>query len=355
MNPTIDLSSLFLPRIAQSRSLSAENYRGEPGEGGRTTIAESTNPEVARYAQDLGTGWKVSPCLRIPPHSTATIMDHAGPGVIRHLWFTFHVMFQRQLIIRIYWDDQEHPSIECPLGDFFCNAWGQCQTINAMPINTNPNGGLNCFFPMPFKRHCRITVENATAEDLRHFFYTIDYTLEPVPTDCLSFHAQFRRTNPLPEGEVYAILDGVKGNGHYVGTYVAWRQSTAGWWGEGEVKMYIDDDEVWPTICGTGIEDYFGGAYNFGATDFSAPFFGFKQVVGESEHAGTRMTMHRFHLHDPVFFTHRLRVTLQALGWGEGNRYRTLPDDIASVAYWYQTLPTAPFPIMPDAAKRTTD
>ncbi|MDB6095515.1 MAG: hypothetical protein JWM32_3077 [Verrucomicrobia bacterium] len=354
MSAAFDLSSFYLQRAAESRSLSAENFAGAKGGGGRATLETSLNPGMAQCARDLGQGWKVSPCLAIPKGTTVTLMDHEGPGVVRHFWSTLEVGLHRHMILRIYWDGQALPSVEAPLGDFMCNAWGESQVVAALPINVNPKGGLNCFFPMPFRRHCRMTIENDSERDCTHFFYTINYTLEPVPDGALNFHAQFRRVNVVPEKEAYTIVDGIEGAGHYAGTFLAWEQRRAGWWGEGEVKMYLDGDREFPTICGTGTEDYFGGAWNFGATNFTAPFFGFHQVRGQSEQAGTRMTMYRFHLPDPVHFKRDLRITVQALGWRGGNDWRYLPlqDDLASVAYWYQTLTTAPFPALPDRAAR---
>jgi hypothetical protein len=146
-----------------------------------------------------------------------------------------------------------------------------------------------------------------------------------------------------------------------VGTFMSWQQNTAGWWGEGEIKMYLDGDKEWPTICGTGTEDYFGGAWCFDENNYSAPYFGFQQVAGKSGQTGARMTLYRFHMQDPVFFKKDLRITMQALGWRDHNwkelglpnpRYHALQDDLASVAYWYQTLPHAPFPVLPDREAR---
>lgn len=352
MNPSIDLSSLYLKRSAESRSLSAENVRGEKGAGGMATDKNTLHPPAWQQARDLGRGWKCSPCLVMKAGETVTLMDHEGPGVIRHLWITFDQKVRRQLILRIYWDGQKHPSVECPIGDFMCQSWNKDQNINALPINVNPRGGMNCFFAMPFRKHARITVENDQSEELPLFFYTINYTLEPVSDECLYFHAQFRRTNPVPYKDVYTIVQNIKGHGQYVGTFMSWQQNSGGWWGEGEIKMYLDGDKEWPTICGTGTEDYFGGAWCFDETNFSSPYFGYQHVTGKWMQPGTRMTMYRFHVHDPVFFKKNLRVTMQALGWRNdekvGRRYLALQDDIASVAYWYQTLPSAPLEPLPD-------
>jgi hypothetical protein len=341
----IDLGNIFMKRDAESRSLSAENPTGEKGKG---AMAE---PQGKGAARELGRGWKVRPCLTLPAGETTTLMDHDGPGVIRHMWFTFDEKFYRDVILRIYWDAQDAPSVEAPLGDFLCNAWNRRQNILALPVNVNPSGGMNIYFPMPFRDHARITVENDSPNDLEGFFYTINYTLEPVPEEALYLHAFWRRSNPLAYGQEYLIVEGIEGQGQYVGTFMAWQQNNAGWWGEGEIKMYIDGDEDFPTICGTGTEDYFGGAWGFGEP-FSAPYLGFRQVTKKSGKVGARMTLYRFHVQDPVFFRSDLKVVMQALGWRSGGRYLPLQDDISSVAYWYQTLPHAPFPPLPDRNAR---
>ena len=201
-----------------------------------------------------------------------------------------------------------------------------------------------------------MTISNIAEEDLT-LYYQINYTLTEVPEDAAYFHAQFRRVNPLPYKEVYTIVDGIRGRGHYVGTYVAWGANNNGWWGEGELKFYLDGDDH-PTICGTGTEDYFCGSYNFdpsprhnqGYVTFTTPYAGFHQVIrGDNDYRHQlRMGMYRWHITDPIRFNADLRVTMQALGWGYNRRYLPLQDDIASVAYWYQTLPQAPFPPLPE-------
>jgi len=343
----IELSNLFEKRNIESRSISAENPNGEKGKGGMATADTTLQPDGAKAARELGQGWKVSPCIPLPPGETATLMDVNGPGVIRHIWITLDTKLYRDVIIRIYWDDETEPSVECPIGDFLCCSWKARQNILAIPINVNPSGGMNCYFAMPFRKHARITVENDGPNNLPHFFYTINYTLEPVSDNALYFHAQWRRTNPLTYGTDYVMIDNVKGHGQYIGTFMAWQQNNAGWWGEGEIKMFIDDDDQFPTICGTGTEDYFGGAWCFG-DDFSAPFLGFRQVDKKSNEVGARMTLYRFHVHDPVFFKTQLRVTMQALGWRSEGRYLPLQDDISSVVYWYQTEPHNTFPTFPE-------
>ncbi len=342
----VNLGNLFRHRRGvESRSISAENPTGGRGMG---ALEE---PRGQGAARELGKGWKVRPCITVKKGETATIMDVEGPGVIRHIWMTFHPKVYRDVILRVYWDGEKSPSIQCPVGDFFCNSWKERQNILSQPINVNPSGGMNCYFPMPFRKHARITVENIGHEDFDGFFYTINYTLEPVADDALYLHAYWRRSNPLPYKEEYLIVDGIKGSGQYVGTFMSWQQNSEGWWGEGEIKMYLDGDGENPTICGTGTEDYFGGAWCFGsgeAGNFSAPYLGFRQVKGINGQTGCRMTLYRFHVLDPVYFSQDFKVTMQALGWRDQGRYLALQDDIASVAYWYQTEPHAPFPAVPD-------
>jgi len=356
----IGLGNIFKKRNAVSRSLSAENVSGEKGRGGMARLDDTPTPISAASARDLGQGWKVSPCLSIPRGETVEIMNHEGPGIIRHVWMTLSESLYRNIILRVYWDNQEAPSVECPIGDFFCQSWNQSKDIMALPINVNPTGGMNCYLPMPFRKHARITLTNdAGGEDNACVFYTINFTEETVDDDALYLHAHWRRTNPLPYKQDYLMVDGIKGAGQYVGTFMSWQQNNKGWWGEGEIKMYIDGDTEFPTICGTGTEDYFGGAWCFGR-NFSAPFLGHQKFgmpphgrdVGWQDSPGDRMALYRFHIQDPVFFQQDLKVTMQALGWRDGGRYLPLQDDIASVVYWYQAPPHAPFPPFPDRDAR---
>jgi len=352
----MNLGNLSKLSTARTRSITAENVYGEKGKGGMAEVSATPQPEVVKIGQvwdganscarDLGQTWKVRPCLTLPAASTTTLMDVAGPGCIQHIWITFDCKRFRDVIIRIYWDDETIPSVESPLGDFFCNGFNTRAPILSLPINVNPSGGFNSFFSMPFRMHARITVENRAPEQIGGFFYAINYAETAIDDDEAYFHAQFRRTNPLPYQDDYIILDGVKGHGHYVGTYMAWQQNNAGWWGEGEIKLFLDGDTDFPTICGTGTEDYFGGAWGFGA-NYTAPFMGYP--LGDvSCKPGGRHSLYRFHVMDPIRFASDLRVTMQAIGWRSEGRYLPLQDDIASVAYWYQAEPHNAFPTLPD-------
>jgi D-arabinan exo alpha-(1,3)/(1,5)-arabinofuranosidase (non-reducing end) len=338
---------------AQTRSISAENFAGEKGSGGRAT--EGTGAIAAR---ELGQGWKVSPCIHIGGGATVTLADVAGPGAIQQIWMTVAPTAWRRVILRMFWDDEATPSVEVPLGDFFLNGWCQRCNITSLPIAVNPAGGFNCYLEMPFRKRARITVENLSPDEVRGFYYQINYTLTDVPDDRAYLHAQWRRSNPLPYMQVHTLLDGVRGEGQFVGTYLAWGVNNNGWWGEGEIKFYLDGDADWPTICGTGTEDYFGGAWDFEFPKgeygvFSAPFSGLPQVIKPDGlyQSQQRFGLYRWHVMDPIRFQQDLRVTIQALGWRSqlGGLPRYLPgqDDIASTSFWYQAEPHAPFPPLP--------
>ncbi|MEZ0326001.1 MAG: glycoside hydrolase family 172 protein [Fimbriimonas sp.] len=350
----LNLGNLSRLSNAQTRSISPENFTGEKGKGGMATTGTGE-----RCARELGQGWKVSPSIKIEPGEVREIASIEGSGAIQQIWMTPTGNW-RFSILRIYWDNQEQPSVECPVGDFFGCGWGKYAQLTSLPVCVNPGSAFNCYWEMPFREHCRITITN-TAEEAMVLYYQINYTLTEVPEDCAYFHAQFRRTNPLPYGEDYTLLNGIQGKGHYVGTYMAWGLNNNGWWGEGEIKFFMDGDE-WPTIVGTGTEDYFCGSYDFDSkvvhskgvetieyTEFCTPYAGVPQVIRPDGHyvANTRFGMYRWHIMDPIRFETDLRVTIQALGWRSGGRYLPLQDDIASVVYWYQTLPTAPFPELP--------
>jgi hypothetical protein len=354
MNPFqslgLGLGSLPLLSSAKTRSISGENFTGEKGKAGMAT--EGTGANAGR---ELGQGWKISPSIRIPANSTMTLAEIEGPGVIQHIWNTVDPRRWRQLILRVYWDGEATPSIETPLGDFFCNGWGQRCNVNSLPIAVNPAGGFNSYWPMPFQKSAKITLESLCEEDIGGYYYQIDYALDEVPEEAAYLHAQWRRNNPLPYQEVHTLLEGVKGQGHYVGTYIAWGVNNTGWWGEGEIKFFMDGDGEFPTICGTGTEDYFGGAWNFEHPRgeygvFSTPFLGMPQVLQPDGlyQSQQRFGMYRWHIMDPIRFEEDLRVTIQALGWRSGGRYLPLQDDIASVAYWYQREPHGAFPALPD-------
>lgn len=349
------LGSLARLREAETRSTGAENPTGARGRGGMAT--EGNGAEAAR---ELGQGWKVSPSIDIGGDATVTLADIEGPGAIQHNWLTAHPRHWRRLVLRCSWDDEPSPSVETPLGDFFCNGWGVRCNVGSLPIAVNSAGGFNAYWEMPFRTRARVTVENLTPDDLLGFCYAIDYALTEVEPDRAYFHAQWRRGNPLPYGSVHTLLDGVRGQEHGVGTHLAWGVNNSGWWGEGVLKFYLDGDGDRPTSCGAGTEDYFDGAWNFkhpageyGA--YSTPYLGMPRVIrpGGVYASQQRFGMYRWHVPAPTRFKRDLRVTIQALGWRStvGGRQRYLPprDDIASTAIWRQAEPHAPFSRLPDA------
>lgn len=348
----MNLGNLSHLSHAKTRSISAENMDGAKGKGGMAE--EGTGKNCAR---DLGIGWKVSPSIKIAAGEVREIANIEGPGAISHIWLTpTGAGIWRKTILRIYWENSEYPSVECPIGDFFASAYqdDNFSQVNSQAVCVNPKSAFNCYWEMPFRKKCRITVENMAEEEMA-LFYQIDYVLTEVPDECAYFHAQFRRVNPLPYKEVYTILDGVSGWGQYVGTYMAWGVNNTGWWGEGEIKFYLDGDEEYPTICGTGTEDYFCGSHNFDVkgnyTEFSTAYAGMPKVIRPdgTYQSQQRFSLYRWHICDPIRFEQNIRVTIQALGWRSGRRYLPLQDDISSVAFWYQTLPFQKFPPLPDA------
>lgn len=352
----LDLSLGNLSRLskAKSRSISPENFTGEKGKG--ATAGQEGSAWAA--ARDLGKGWKTSPYVRVKGKSTFTLAEIDGSGSIQHIWMTPAPLNKtRWYILRFYWDDETEPSVEVPFGDFFASGWGRYAQVSSIPVCVNPGSAFNSYWQMPFRKKARVTLENLDDETMT-IYYQIDYTLTEVPADAAYFHAQFRRESPLKTKGLYTILDGVKGQGHYVGTYLAWGVHNTGWWGEGEIKFYLDGDQEFPTICGTGTEDYFCGSYNFDTvgpdgkrhyTEFTTPYTGMPQVIRPDGlyDAVQRFGLYRWHLLDPVRFEADLKVTIQALGWQSGGRYLPLQDDIASVAYWYQAEPHQKFPKLP--------
>jgi hypothetical protein len=345
---TVDLGSLFRLSGARTRSISPENFTGAKGQGGMAT--EGTGQEAAR---DLGQKWKISPSVRVEAGKTFTLAEITGPGAIQHIWMTPTGTW-RYSILRFYWDGETTPSIEVPVGDFFASGAGRYAQISSLAVAVNPGSAFNCYWPMPFRKSARITLENLDRETMT-LYYQVTYALADVPADAGYLHAQFRRSNPLPYKQDYLILDGVRGQGHYVGTYLLWGVHNTGWWGEGEIKFFMDGDGEFATIVGTGTEDYFGGSYNFENRqtkqyqEFTTPYSGLPLVLRPDGvyQSQQRFSLYRWHIADPIRFERDLKVTIQALGWRAGGRYLPLQDDISSVAYWYQREPHGAFPALP--------
>jgi hypothetical protein len=351
----VNMSNLFRMSDAKSRSISPENLNGEKGKGGMATSGTGTNA-----ARDLGQTWKMSPSVVIKSKTTYIVAEMDGPGSVQHIWMTPTGNW-RFSIIRIYWDDETQPSVEAPVGDFFCMGWTKYSPLQSLAVSVNPGSAFNCYWPMPFRKKCRITMENIADEDMV-LYYQVDYLLTEVPADAAYFHAQFHRVNSLPYKQDYVIVDSIKGRGQYVGTYLAYGAKDNGWWGEGEIKFFMDGDAKFPTICGTGTEDYFCGSYDFDThtknaagvetsayTEFCSPYTGLAQVIRGDGHYNVmqRFGLYRWHITDPIRFEKNLKVTIQDIGWRQDGRYLPLQDDIASVAFWYQTDPHTPFPKLP--------
>jgi hypothetical protein len=353
-----DLGGLARLRPVQTRSISAENPTGEPGQGGRAT--EGTG---ARAARELGVGWKVSPSVEIPAGTTHELASITGSGVITHIWLTAAESHWRTLLLRMYWDGDTEPAVEVPLGDFFAQGTGLFAQVDSQPISANPRGGLNSYWPMPFQSGARITLENL-GQPSATLYYQVTYEVGGDVSGLAYLHAQWRRSNPTAEKTPHVLVDDVEGQGQYVGTYIVWGANSNGWWGEGEVKFYLDDDIDFPTIAGTGTEDYFGGAWSFlnrddtGYQTYSTPYLGMPQVIRPDGlfAAQTRFSLYRWHVLDPIHFARGLRkVDIQALGWRSGGRYLPLRDDIASTAVFYLDRTSTRRPAAPTADEMEID
>ena len=351
----MNLGNLSRLSNAKTRSISPENYTGEKGKGGMASLEDKDKPNAANAswaARDLGQGWKVNPFVRIQPGETFTMANIEGMGAIQHIWMTPTGNW-RFSVLRIYWDDETEPSVECPVGDFFGMGWNEYAPLNSLAVCVNPGSAFNCYWVMPFRKKCRITMENINVKEPMTLYYQVDYTLTDVPTDAAYFHAQFRRQNPT-DNSIYTIADNIKGKGQFVGVYLAWGVNNNGWWGEGEIKFFIDGDSKYPTICGTGTEDYFCGSYNFERNgqykEFCTPYSGLPQVIRPdgTYKSQQRFGLYRWHIMDPIRFEKDLKITIQDLGWHLDGRYLKQQSDISSVCYWYQTDPHGNFPKLPD-------
>ena len=302
----------------------------------------------------------------VAPGETLTLLDEAGPGLITHVWVTIasddpnHL---KALVLRMYWDGESSPSVEAPIGDFFGLGLGDYHLYQSIPLQVGSDKALNCFFPMPFQKQARITVTNEGAVKTDAFYFNIDYRAysKPLAADQLYFHAQYRQAAPAPgttsqwksngdmdskknlDGEGNYVWVEAAGRGHFVGVTMSVLQNQDKWWGEGDDMFFVDGEKL-PSINGTGSEDYFLGAWDFGGHPFSYALYG-APVVGQ-EVAGGRSSVYRFHLDSPVTFTKSLRATIEH---GHAN-HRS--DNYFSIAYWYQTEPHAAFPALPALDQR---
>ena len=348
------LANLPILTDAQTRSVSAENPTGEKGQGGMG-VPNPADPHLpfSKAASDLGQGWKVNPFLKPKAHETVTLMDVDGPGVVQHIWMATETDWRgngRASVLRFYWDGEGTPSIEVPMTDFFAVGHELFAPVNSLAVIVNAKAALNCYWPMPFRKHARITFTNDSDKDLTLLAYQITYSATKVPDNAGYFHAQWRRDVSNRSNPSHIILDGVRGQGRYVGTFLAYTQLSDGWFGEGEIKFFIDGDGKFPTINGTGTEDYFGASYGFPET-YTTAYAG-NTLSHSGKNGPPKWSLYRWHIMDPISFQKDLKVNIQTLGWWPNGKYQPLSDDVASVAYWYQTEPHAQFPSFPALSER---
>jgi hypothetical protein len=328
----------------ESRSISFENPTGEPGLGGQT-------------ASQLGVGRKGFPAKGIKPGETVVLCDIAGPGTIRHIWMTGGFKDQtealRSMVVRAYWEKQEHPSVECPLGDFMGTAHAKVNSYQSAVHSTGINAALNIWLPMPFNETAKMTLTNEGEETVT-LFYQIDYTIgDKHPEKLGRLHVCFMRQNPTTLTEDFEILPRRKGEGRFIGTVLGIRTLTGNWWGEGEIKIYMDGDTEFPTICGTGSEDYVCLSYGMQQTPFL--------YHGCSWNQEGYISMYRWHLPDPIYWKEEVRITIQQIGWSRESRDKTgsalyeREDDWSSATFWYEPVPSSQLPPFPDLESRVRD
>lgn len=318
----------------ESRSISFENPTGAKGEGGKA-------------ASNLGPGRKGSPSRVIKHGETVTLCDIKGPGTIRHIWMTVPGLPRnlRGAVVRVWWDDQPHPSIEAPLGDLMGIAHGKVMPYFSRVHSVSPRAGMNLWIPMPFTKRARMTFTNEAGAEMT-LFYNIDYTIgDRHPSDVGRLHVLFRRENPTTLKKDFEILPKRTGKGRYLGAVLGIRSLGPHWWGEGEVKMYLDGDQEYATIVGTGAEDYVGLAWGMQ----EAPFF----YNGATLNRNGFVTMYRWHTEDPVYWKKDCRITIQQIGYDKKLFERQ--DDWSTATFWYEPVPSAPLPPLPSAAERLAD
>ena len=340
-------------------SATAQDWNGQPD----LTHQQTYTPHRASSSDPTG---RNDDSRRIEPGATLTVLDADGPGTISHIWFTiatnedYHL---KKMVLRIYWDGEASPSVETPIGDFFGLGLGIYNNWQSQLLSVGNDKAMNSYFPMPFGRHARITVTNEGRQPVGDFYYNIDYRTyaRPLTAGTLYFHAQYRQAqpnhgiannwlrnqdtskNPNLTGENNYVWMEAQGHGQFVGVTMSILQNQDLWWGEGDDMFFIDGEKS-PSIAGTGAEDYFLGAWDFGGRPFSYPLYG-APIVGD-ELAGSRSSVYRFHLDSPIPFSKSIKATIEH---GHAN-YRS--DNYYSVAYWYQAEPHAPFPALPPVEDR---
>ena len=350
--------ALCVPAVAQSEMGSPNLLSGLPA------VHDYVQKRSSSYDRSGGN----VDSRAIASGQTLTLLDDAGPGIITHIWFTiasgekYHL---KKLVLRAYWDGEATPSVETPVGDFFGLGLGQYVLYQSLPLQVAPDNALNAFFPMPFQKTARLTVTNEGSRPVDDFYFNIDYRVykRALPPDTLYFHAQYRQATPAKgwtnqwESNGDPAVDGKKnldgadnyvwmeatGRGHFVGVTMSVLQNQDSWWGEGDDMFFIDGEKL-PSINGTGSEDYFLGAWDFGGHPFSYQLYGAPMVGAEL--AGRGSSVYRFHLDSPIPFTQSIKATIEH---GHAN-HRS--DSYFSVAYWYQTEPHANFPALPPVGDR---
>lgn len=319
----------------QSRSISFENPTGAPGQGGRAS-------------SPLGLGRKGAPNRSFKPGETVVLADIEGPGTIRHIWLTLSERQPevfRSLVVRAYWEGQDHPSIECPLGDFFGFAHGKVRAYQSAVHSVGERAGMNIWLPMPFRRHARITLTNETDKPVT-IYYQIDYTHgDQHPADVGRLHVLFRRENPTTIKSDFVLLPRRHQKGRFIGAVVGVRALTKFWWGEGEIKIYMDGDDEFPTICGTGTEDWVGLSYGLQPTRF---LYHGASLTKDQYHS-----IYRWHLPDPIAWRRECRITIQQIRWQDS--LAETQDDWSTATFWYEPAPSEPLPAMPDWIDRVAD
>lgn len=328
----------------KSRSISFENPKGEPGNGGKE-------------ASNLGVGRKGFPAKGIAPGETVVLCDIAGSGSINHIWMTGGFKDDtealRSMVVRAYWENQEYPSIECPLGDFMGAAHAKINSYQSAVHSTGINAALNIWLPMPFAQHAKLTLTNESERNVT-LFYQVDYTInEKHPENFGRLHVCFRRENPTILTQDFELLPKRTGEGRFIGAVIGIRALEGNWWGEGEIKLFMDGDSLFPTICGTGSEDYVCLSYGMQQTPF--------MYHGCSLDKNGFISMYRWHLPDPIYWEKECRITIQQIGWSSRKRDETghplyeRQDDWSSATFWYEPVPSAKLPEFPDLKARTAN
>ena len=321
----------------ETRSISFENPTGARGEGGKAS-------------SKLGQGRKGIPSKTINPGETVTLCDIKVPGTIRHIWMTTQRNPEnlRSIVIRAYWDDQNHPSIECPVGDFMGFAHGKVMSYDSAVHSCGKNAGMNIWLPMPFTKRARITFTNEGDKGIP-LFYQIDYTTgDSHKEDVDRLHVLFRRENPTTLKQDFTILPRRICKGRYIGAVLGIGYDDKRWWGEGEIKIYMDGDTDFPTICGTGSEDYVCLSYGMQQT----PFLYNGCSLNDTE--GKFVSMYRWHLPDPIYWKEECRITIQQIGWSNEGLYER-QDDWSTATFWYEPVPSTQLPEMPNLKARIAD